>query len=134
MPPASPTPEAPISAYISIAREYIRAKEAMDAWEGHKKRAAAELLALHAKGEAPTEFKVEDHTFFLSPGKKGEEIDDEGKEQLARLKELLAKEGHITEKQGDPFWNARKARASKRRAPVLRNQEPPDEEDYTLPA
>lgn len=113
MTPASPAPEAPVSAYISIAREYTRAKEAMDAWEGHKKRASAELLALHGKGEAPTEFKVDDYTFSLAPGRKGETIDDEGKEQIARLKEELAKEGHIEEKQGDPFWNARKARAAK---------------------
>jgi hypothetical protein len=123
--------------HILVAREFLRAKNALDAWKAHKDKASAKLLELHAEGSCPTKVVVDGFILLLTDGRETDAIDDEGKEQIERLKDILAESGHITTKKGDPFWTPRKItepkpKKARRAAAVPRNQESLDDEDCAL--
>jgi hypothetical protein len=109
-PAAAPdaTPE-----YLIVAAEFLRAKNAMDAWEAHKKKAGARLSELHREGKCPTKIEINGYNIALQDGRESESFDDEGKEQLNRLKDELFAAGHGETKTGDPYWVPRKAAKKK---------------------
>ena len=105
-PAPAPTPDQEM---LQIAADLIVANEAAKGWENRQKALKARLSELWSVGVAPTTFLHNGYNFTLQDGKEGLEIDDEGKEQIERLKAQLIEEGHAEPKTGAPFWVTRKA-------------------------
>jgi hypothetical protein len=99
--------------YLIVAEEFLRAKDAMDAWEAYKKKTAARLSELHRDGKCPTKIEINGYNIALQNGRETDSFDDEGKEQLNRLRDELFAAGHGETKTGDPYWVPRKAAKAK---------------------